>query len=89
MKTAYFEAFSARDRCSELLQAYRFVGFDEESDLFISGMTAGETSRKRLSRSELDQIYLNAQAEDLQADYQASLVVLFADDSLQRFASGV
>jgi hypothetical protein len=45
--------------------------------------------RPTASQAELERIYAEAQAEDLQADYQVSIVLLFADDALQRFAKGV
>jgi hypothetical protein len=88
MAAAYDGAFDAHHRCTELVREHQLAKFDDQSSPFNAGFTNVPPPQRR-SQEELDQMYLDAQAEDLQADYQASVVVMFADDTLQRFASGV
>jgi hypothetical protein len=90
MKGAYDGAFAAHHRCTELLREHQWASYDETLDPFSgAAQFTGATPRQRPSRAQLDRMYVDAQAEDLQADYQASIVILFADDTLQRFAKGV
>ncbi len=90
MKAAYDEAFAAHHRCTELFREHQWASFDDARGPFsVASQIAGALPQQRRSKEELDQMFVDAQAEDLQADYQASIVVLFADDTFQRFAGGV
>lgn len=73
---------------SNLLE-HQWLSFDERKDIFGALHAPRNPSRPTVTRADLDQMYLDAQAEDLQADYQASIVILFADDALQRLAKGL
>jgi hypothetical protein len=90
MSNAYDAAFDAYQRCTELLQEHEWSQIDtddvfEQLGLYDSGATRWPTP----SQEELQRMYAEAQAEDLQADYLAGVLLLFADDTLQRFAKGV
>lgn len=88
MKAAFDEAFAAYTRCEDLLNEHQWLSFDDRKDVF-GALHSRNASRSAVTRADLDQMYLDAQAEDLQADYQASIVILFADDTLQRLAKGL
>jgi hypothetical protein len=94
MKAAYDAAFTAYGRCNRLLDEHHWSRIDSDDAFFVQlGSTHREWGlrprRTRPSAEKLERIYAEAQAEDLQADYQASIVLLFADDALQRSARGV
>lgn len=89
MKAAFDEAFAAHTRCTDLLKEHQWLSFDERKDVFGALHSSRNLSQPALTRADLDQMYLDAQAEDLQADYQASIVILFADDALQHLAKGL
>jgi hypothetical protein len=89
MKAAFDEAFAAHARCSELLKRHQWLSFDESRDVFAAFRHSRNGRKPTATPGDLEQMYPDAQAEDLQADYQASIVVLFADDALQHFAKGL
>ncbi|MBD5654754.1 MAG: hypothetical protein IAI50_06185 [Candidatus Eremiobacteraeota bacterium] len=96
LQEAHRAAFKADSRCSELQREEQFLGFEQSSygpDLpFLRG-DAHFAGTERRSLEEIvarrDEIWAEAQAEDLFADQQASILVLWADDALRRFARGV
>lgn len=90
MRNAYSAAFEAHLRCSDLLRQHTWSQVDTD-DVFeqIGLYDSGLPRRQVPSRTELDRMYAQAYAEDLQADYLAGVLLLFADDALQRFAKGV
>lgn len=83
IERAYYAAFAASDASNGALKEYQWASFDDSY--------AGEVMGKmlpRIERGSVDRevLYANAIAEDLHCDMQATVVVLFADDLLQRFA---
>jgi hypothetical protein len=93
MKAAYDAAFAAHKRCTDLLTEHHWSQIDSDDVFEQFGLTSSGSGLRRrrptATEEDLERIYSEAQAEDLQADYQASIVLLFADDALQRFAKGV
>jgi hypothetical protein len=86
MKRAYLAAVDASNLSNELLDEsmYRSAMAHEGNvfDLFMERpRSANPTDDARLAR----ELHLAAEVEDMQADWQASAVVLFADDTLRRF----
>ncbi len=70
MKAAYDEAFSAHHRCTELLREHQWASFDEMHNPFERPLRiTNEIPERQRSREDLDRMYSDAQAEDLQADY--------------------
>ena len=89
MSNAYYAAFESYVRCSDLLKEHEWSQIDTD-DLFEQlGLYDSRLRRPTASQEELQRMYADAQAEDLQADYLAGILLLFADDTLQRFAKGV
>jgi len=93
MRAAFDAAFASFKRCNDLLDAYHWgrEELDNSRDVFeMLGVTnaASAQNASPSTLADLERIYADAQAEDLQADYQASIVLLFADDALYRFAKG-
>jgi hypothetical protein len=76
IRTAYDEAFAAWDRRKELLQEHQW-----------SSAYGGQMATK--FEADLDRMWDEAIAENIQADIQAGIVVLVTNDALQRFARGV
>lgn len=91
MQTAFDAAFESHARCTELLEEYRWSRMSTNAifNQFGYEREGARTRRPSIDEATLERTYAEAQSEDLQADYQASIVVLFADDALQRFAKGV
>ena len=93
MKTAYNAAYRAYMRCTELLHEHMWSQIDTEHVFERLAATNGglnsQPRRPTKSDVELKRMYAEAYAQDLQADYQAGIVLLFADDTLQRFAKGL
>jgi hypothetical protein len=95
MQEAHRAAFEADARCSELQREERFLGFAQSSYGFpipvfggdVTGSETGQSLEEIVARR--DRIWIEAQAEDLFADQQASILILWADDTLRRFARGV
>lgn len=86
VKVAYNEAFAAWDRRGELL---RKRPLSSAYDGLEAPWLDGYGSRSPLSKVDLDRMLDEAVAENVQADMQASLVVLVADDALQRLIRGL
>lgn len=87
LQTAYDEAFAAWDRRSELLKEHAWSsGY---GGMEIPWLSATGTETRELPQATLDRMWDEALAENVQADSQASIVLLVADDALQRFARGV
>jgi hypothetical protein len=95
MQEAHRAAFEADARCSELQREERFLGFSQSSYGFPFPVYGGDPKEKGEHQSldeivaRRDEIWIEAQAEDLFADQQASILILWADDTLRRFARGV
>src|SRR6202046_4613875 len=90
MSNAYFAAFDAYERCSKLLQRYDWSSVDTDDVFEELGLYDSRAARRpTVSQETRPRIYADAQAEDLQAEYIAGVLLLFADDTLQRFAKGV
>lgn len=90
MRSAYNAAFAAHIRCADLLKSHRWGSFSMSDPLGFPVFGLGDSAPPEpLSRAELDGMWLEALAEDFQADMQAAPVILTADDSLRRFARGV
>jgi len=89
MNNAYLAAFAAHIRCAQLLQDHRWgtIGVSDAFGFPIFGVP--EPVRQGPSEAELHAMWLDALAEDFQADQQASPVILVADDSLRRLARGI
>ena len=87
LQTAYDEAFAAWDRRHELLREHELSsGYGGAEIPWLSAVGA-ET--RTLPKATLDRMWDDALAENVQADSQASIVLLVADDALQRFVRGV
>jgi hypothetical protein len=87
LQTAYDEAFAAWDRRSELLKEHEWSsGY---GGMEIPWLSATGTGTRELPQATLDRMWDEALAENVQADSQASIVLLVADDALQRLARGV
>lgn len=90
MRNTYAAAFDAHLRCSDLLRKHQWSQIDTDNVFEQIGLyDSGLPRRPGPSRAELDRMYAQAYAEDLQADHLAGVLLLFADDALQRFAKGV
>ena len=94
MQEAHRAAFAADARCTELQQEERFLGARRSYGFPFSGIagdsfadvdpaSVGQESERR------DELWAEAQAEDLFADQQSSILILWADDTLRRFCRGV
>lgn len=93
MKAAYDAAYVAYVRCTDLLHEHMWSQVDTENVFEQLGLTLDESAltprRPTKTHVELQEMYAESYAQDLQADYQAGMVLLFADDGLQRFAKGL
>src|SRR5579862_4840989 len=86
VKSAYDEAFAAWDRRSELLREHQLSsGYGGMDPPWLEGYGG----RPPLAQVDLDRMWDDAVAENVQADMQASLVVLVTDDALQRLMRGL
>lgn len=86
IERAYYAAFAASDASNDSLKEYQWALFDDSYADEITG-----EAFPRIERGSVDgeALYANAIAEDVHCDMQATVVVLFADDLLQRFAQKV
>lgn len=90
MTTAYQASFAAHSRCVDLLERHRYGTASLEGHLDFPVYPDGSTTMApTMNREDLDGLWVEAVAEDIQADQQAGPVILTADDALQRFAKGV
>ena len=91
IRAAYDAAFAADLRCKELMQEERFLG--ARGQPFGFPLFGGDVDAGRFITPEVVErraaLWAEAQAEDLQTDFQASVVVLWADDTLRRFERSV
>lgn len=88
MEAAYLAAFAAHERCSVLMNEAVFMDFASVPTLHDFGlMTVSRDYGARAKRRE--ELQPAAEAEDVQADLQAGLVLLTTDDALQRFARAI
>jgi hypothetical protein len=88
IERAYLAAVEASDRCNALLDEsmHRRLNTDGAlADLGLVPATQDIAAEVQLA----DQLHLEAEVEDMQTDWQASVVVLFADDVLRRFTRRV
>lgn len=90
MERAFQASFAAHLRCGELLQEHIW-GSARRADSFGFPIFGGERAARESSvdARRLDELWLDAIAEDFQSDQQAAPVILTADDALQTFAKGV
>lgn len=90
MERTYEAAFAAHRRCAELLDSHLMHKLNAGDPLGfpVFGVPEG-WQPEQLSRVELDAMWLDAIAEDFQADHLAATVVLAADDSLKRLSRGI
>lgn len=87
IKAAYDAAFAANVRCNELMDEERLLSARSQpfafpmfgDDIGYDPYAAADVAERRA------ELWAEAQAEDLQAEFQASIVVYWADDSLRRF----
>jgi hypothetical protein len=88
MATAYGLAFAAHRRSGELEKRHLWSVMPRWEPIGIPELDllpgAGDSADER--DADLDAIWPMADAEDLQADMQAGLVIVTADELLQRFA---
>lgn len=96
MHDAFHAAFAADARCRELMDQDRFLGASALGPLgfpVFSGIAGLDEKREPVDYGAIaerrDALRAEAQAEDLAADQQATIVVLWADDTIRRFARGV
>lgn len=91
MEAAYQASFDAYLRSVALLEEHRYASWHHDEAFNFVGLISGAApaARPAVSRAALDAQWLEAIAEDFQCDQQAAPVILFADDTLQRFAKGV
>jgi len=88
MKIAYEEAFAAFQRCHALLKDGLWAEFPGDPSGWFYAMATGE-AQPAPPRESISDLHYAAQVEDNLADWQASIVLMFADDALQCFARGV
>ncbi len=85
MERAYLEAWRASDASNSLLKQAMWAQYDFGED--VDPFYATVTGVKVVSDPDYPKLlYANAEAEDVQADQQASLLILMADDALQRYS---
>lgn len=94
MQEAHRAAFAADARCTELQQEERFVGARQSYGFpfsaFVGDISAEVDPASSAKNSERrDDLLAEAQAEDLFADQQSPVLILWADDTLRRFCRGV
>jgi hypothetical protein len=85
MKRAYLAAVEASNLCNEMLHEsmYRSAMAQEFNvlDMFVERPRSAYPAKDMQTAREL---HVGAEVEDMQADWQATVVVLFADDTLRR-----
>lgn len=88
MATAYGLAFDAHLRSAELEKRHLWSVMPHWEPVGIPefDVLLGSDERSAQEDADLDEIWPLADAEDLQADMQAGLVIVTADELLQRFA---
>ena len=84
MALSFNEAFAAFRRCHSILHDLQWADFNCEEGWLTEG--DAEAAQTQLDPGALQ---YQAQVEDNSADWQASVVLLFADDALQSLARGV
>ncbi len=85
MQIAYGEAFRASNQCNALVNQALRTQVDPQ-DFFPYGERAVVPNSALPEVGYVDRLYSEAQAEDIQADRQSSILILFADDALWRYA---
>lgn len=86
LRVAYEEAWKASDRCNELQNTVLHEQLSDPDPFEMAGFPS--LREPRADVEDLDRMWVQAYAEDLHADHQAGVVLLFADDALQRLAKG-
>ncbi len=86
IERAYYAAFAASDASNEAMKLYRWETF---SDPLVPEILGSMFPKVERSGIDPEVLYAGAIAEDLHCDMQATIVVLFADDLLQRFSRKV
>lgn len=91
IRAGYDAAFAADVRCKELMEEERFLG--ARGQPFGFPVFGGDADTSRFPTADIIErraaLWAEAQAEDLQTDFRASIVVLWADDMLRRFERDV
>ena len=86
MKNAYLEAVRASDRCNDLMREMRFRRSSKSLPQIFRDF--GSIDGLEIEPDGYaDRSVADAQAEDIQCDQQSTLLILFADDALSRYAS--
>ena len=90
MRRAYMSAVDASDLCNDMLDEsmYRSARA-HEGDVLSMFMNVPRSDDPAEDMRSAHEIHLAAEDEDGTADWQASVVVLFADDVLRRFKRSV
>ena len=86
MRAAFSAAFAAHARCVDLMQQERWLTARSSPlpfPVFAGNIVAVPTGPKVVAQRE--ELRAEAQAQDLQTDMQASVLLLSVDDMLQRF----
>jgi hypothetical protein len=93
LQVAHKAAFEADARCGQLQREELFLGFKQSSHglPFMGDASLPDGDPRSLTDivARRDEISADAQAFDLLADQQAAIMILWADDTLRRFARGV
>jgi hypothetical protein len=82
IERAYFDAFAASDACNDGLRAARELFQSSLHAYDLNQASAGGNGSRDVD--QVNELYRIAYADDLRCDLQASLVVLFADNAIQR-----
>jgi len=86
IERAFYAAFTASDASNEAMDLYRWETMREPAVPALFGASFANIERSGI---DAEVLYADAIAEDLHCDMQATIVVLFADDLLQRFGQRV
>jgi hypothetical protein len=89
MESAYLEAWRASNASNALLKEALHLGFLAEGGLDDFSLEALGGDNHSFDPEEQKRVYADAEAEDIQADQQASILILMADDALQRYAGSL
>jgi hypothetical protein len=88
IKIAYDEAFAAFQRCHALLKEELWAEFPGGTSDWFHAMANAE-NQPEPARDRINDLHYTAEVENNLADWQAAIVLMFADETLQRFARGV
>jgi hypothetical protein len=86
IKRSYYAAFAASDASNEALNLYQW---ETSSEPLVPELLGASFPTIQKTGIDPEILYAEAIAEDAHCDMQATIVVLFADDLLQRFGQRV